>query len=97
DGSVTGTNKNQLAAYLRSYFITSTMNSFTSYPYLGSSCKGEFYTTGTEKMQIEDNGAALSVRFNAEGSTFVQVNNQYHYLPFAFSDGCFHLIDGILK
>ena len=97
DGSVTGTNKNQLAAYLRSYFITSTMNSFTSYPYLGSSCKGEFYTTGTEKMQIEDNGAALSVRFNAEGSTFVQVNNQYHYLPFAFSDGCFHLIDGVLK
>ena len=61
DGSVTGTNKNQLAAYLRSYFITSTMNSFTSYPYLGSSCKGEFYTTGTEKMQIEDNGAATSM------------------------------------
>ena len=97
DGSVTGTNKNLLAAYLRSYFVTSTMNSFTSYPYVGSSCKGEFYTTGSEKMLIEDDGSALSVRYATDGSTRVAVNNTYHYLPFAFSDGCFHLIDGILK
>ena len=96
-GVVAGTNKTKLAAYLRSYFITSDMNSFTTYPYPGSSAKGQFYTTGNYKMDIHDNGSSLSVSFtNATKNNTVEVSPKYYYLPFAFNDGCLHFIDGIL-
>ena len=96
-GTVAGTNKAKLAAYLRNYFITSGMNTFTTYPYVGSSCKGLFFTTGTSKMRISDDGTALSVSLSGAGEgNSVAVDPEYHYLPFAFADGCFHLIDGIL-
>lgn len=97
-GNVSGNNKSKLAAYLRNYFITSTMNSFTTYPYVGSTCKGEFFTTGSYKMNISDDGTKLSVKFvGADQDNTVDVNSEYFYLPFAFTDGCFHLIDGILQ
>lgn len=96
-GNVSGTNKSRLAAYLRNYFVTSAMNTFTTYPYPGSSCKGEFFTTGSYKMKIADDGQKLSVSFvGAAQDNTVGVNPEYFYLPFAFADGCFHLIDGIL-
>lgn len=96
-GTVAGTNKAKLAAYLRNYFITSGMNSFTTYPYIGSPCKGLFFTTGTYKLRIQDDGSALSVGLVGTGKdTTVGVDAEYHYLPFAFTDGCFHFIDGIL-
>lgn len=98
NGTLTTTNKALLATYLRSYFITSIMNTITTYPYPGSVCKGIFYTTGSYKMNISDNGSQLSVNFtNANSNNSVNVNSKYYNLPFAFNDGCFHLIDGILK
>ena len=73
------------------------MNTFTTYPYVGSSCKGLFFTTGTSKMRISDDGTHLSVSLSGAGEgNSVAVDPEYHYLPFAFADGCFHLIDGIL-
>ena len=73
------------------------MNTFTTYPYIGSSCKGLFFTTGNYKMRITDDGSALSVALtdSGQGNT-VAVDPEYYYLPFAFTDGCFHFIDGIL-
>ena len=100
DGILSGTpsssEKTQLANYLRSYFVTSTMNSFTSYPYIGSSCKGEFNTTGSDRVNVSDDGTKLTVNFVGSGNTTTVIPD-YNYLPFAFNDGCFHLIDGILQ
>lgn len=100
DGTISGTlsttSKTSLANYLRSYFINNTMNSFSSYPYVGSSCNGDFYTTGTYRMNIADTGTTLNVRFIGSGQS-ANVISDYYCLPFAFSDGCFHLIDNILQ
>lgn len=100
-GNITGTlnssNKSKLAAYLRNYFITDLQNNFTDYPYSGSSCKGDFFTAGEYKMTINDNGTSLSVHFNEGEKKEVSVSSTYYGFPFAFSDGCFQLIDGILK
>ena len=99
DGAITGTlsstNKTLLANYLRNYFITNDMNSFTSYPYPGSTCNGRFLTPGGKDIIITDNGTSISAAF--DGGTAVSVTSKYHYLPFAFTDGGFHLIDGILQ
>lgn len=95
-GKPSNAQKEQLAAYLLSYFIVRERCSFTAYPYLGSSCKGDFATNGTFGITINDNGTELSV--NATGKTdVVKVQDKYNYLPFAFSDGAFQLIDGVLK
>lgn len=96
-GNVSGTNKANLANYLRSYFVTAAMNTFDAYPYVGSTCSGEFFTTGSYKMRVGDDGSKLSVSFvGADKNNTVGVDGTYFYLPFAFADGCFHLIDGIL-
>ncbi|MDE6377439.1 MAG: fasciclin domain-containing protein [Duncaniella sp.] len=93
-GTVSGTNKTNLANYLRQYFISSLMNPFADYPYVGSKCKGEFITMANdEKLSIYDDGT-LSIGY--PGKTPVKVNADFNYLPFAFSDGCLHFIDGIL-
>lgn len=95
-GSPSATQKGQLANYLRSYFACSTLNAFTDYPYLGSSCKGEFNTTGSDKLVVEEKDGNLIVNF--EGSDHkVAVSAKYNCLPFAFNDGGFQFIDGILK
>ncbi len=100
DGTLSGTpsssEKTALANYLRSYFVNSIMNSFTAYPYIGSTCKGEFNTAGTHRMNVADTGTKLTVSFVGSDKA-VDVVADYSYLPFAFSDGCFHLIDGILE
>jgi hypothetical protein len=70
------------------------MNAFSDYPYIGSSCKGTFRTSAGLKMNVTDNKTSLSVQL--EGGKAVGVNAHYGYLPFAFSDGCMHFIDGIL-
>ena len=95
-GTPTSTQKSALANYLRSYFFGSTLNSFTEYPYLGSSCKGVFNTTGAHKLQVADNGTTLLVNFE-DSNESAPVNLTYDCLPFAFNDGGFHLIDGILQ
>lgn len=94
-GTVTGTTKTNLANYLRRYFVSSLTNIFSDYPYVGSSCNGAFMTVANEeKLVITDNGASLTV--GLEGKTPVNVTADFGYLPFAFSDGCLHFIDGIL-
>lgn len=97
-------NKNALINYLLSHFVTADRVSFNAYPYVGSSCKGAFTTAGSYLLNIQDDGAKLSVSFSAvqEGGTtpegnVVNVVSQYDYFPFVFSDGAFQLIDEILK
>ena len=94
-GTVSGTNKTNLANYLKQYFISSMVNPFTDYPYPGSKCQGSFRTMAfAEDINIYDNGTSLSIGY--PGKTPVQVNAEFGYLPFAYSDGCLHFIDGIL-
>ncbi|MDE6370381.1 MAG: fasciclin [Duncaniella sp.] len=94
-GSLSATNKTTVAKYMSQYFVNSLMNPFTDYPFVGSSCKGEFYTAGSNKLNIIDDGSKLSVGF-VGGDKIVNVIPDYSYLPFAYSDGCMHFIDGIL-
>ncbi len=94
-GNVSTTNKTLLANYLRNYFVSSLMNTISSYPYPGSTCKGEFLTMGGEHLTISENAAGLSAGFSAD--SMVSVVQKYFCLPFAFADGCMHFIDGILK
>lgn len=105
-GTLSEANRIILANYLMSYFIKASVNSFAAYPYLGSSCKGDFATGGAYDVRIEDNGATLTVKALQEKTTgpyvgeaipFVDYGNLGGYLPFAFTDGGFQLIDGIIK
>lgn len=98
-GTLSGDNKTALAKYLLNYFVTADRASFASYPYLGSTCKGEFVTAGEYKLNIADSGDKLSVKWSgasAQGNE-VDVVGTYYYLPFAFGDGAFQLIDTVLK
>lgn len=100
--AISGTpTKADLANYLLSYFVMSTSNVFTSYPFVGSSFNGEFKTDGDYNLVITDDGESLSANFSAgkkvpEG-TPIQFVGTYDYLPFAFDDGAFQLIDTVLK
>lgn len=93
-GNVTANNKTQLANYLRNYFVSSLMNTITSYPYPGSSCKGRLMAMSGNHVEIQEQGGAISV--GLEGAQQVAVSQKYHALPFAFSDGCMQFIEGIL-
>jgi hypothetical protein len=102
-GALTGTlssaNKSLLANWLRSYFITSDLNTFTGYPYPGAGLQGSFDTYGKYGLMLYDDGAWLPLRVkfrNGENQTPVSIVNTYNYFPFAFKDGCFHLIEDIL-
>lgn len=100
--SITAANKTLLANYLLSYFITADRNSFRSYPYVGSTCKGQFETSGNFGLNVIDNGSSIALQAtaqrgnNPEGVT-VDVVGDYNYLPFAFGDGAMQLLNGILK
>lgn len=100
NGSITTANKAKLANWLRSYFITSDLNTFTVYPYPGAGLSGSFDTYGSNKLKLTDagQGMPLSVQFiDGKTNTPVNVVSTFHYLPFAFKDGCFHLIERILN
>ena len=94
-GTVSSSNKTLLANYLRNYFVSSLMNTITSYPYPGSSCKGNFYTMGSEHLNITESNGRIYAGF--DNGQNVGVIEKYHGLPFAFADGCMHFIDGILQ
>ena len=101
-GTVSTANKTVLANYLLSYFVTADRNAFTSYPYLGSTCKGRFETSGNYALNIADTGDAITVNFAPQGSATPEGNvvtlvDTYHFLPFAFSDGAFQMIDTVLQ
>ena len=95
-GTVSTANQSLLAAYLRSYFVSSLMNSFSSYPYPGSTCKGSFLAMSGERVEIADDGSR-QLSFGYAAGAQIPVIQKYSCLPFAFSDGCMQLIDGILK
>ncbi len=101
NGSLSGTlvtaNKTKLANYLRSLFITSDLNTFTGYPYPGSGIQGTYDTYGNYKIMLLDNGVnqPLSVKFTTSVAP-VKVVPTYFSLPFAYKDGCFHLIEDIV-
>jgi hypothetical protein len=97
-GSLNNTNKSKLAAYLRSYFISSILTPFAKYPYPGAGVQGEFVTFGDNTLNVVDNGEILQVNFaDGENATPVNVVGDYGYLPFAYQDGCFHFIEDVLK
>ena len=92
----------KLANYLNSYFITASQNAIPSYPYIGSDFKSGRYwserTTETEgvlppQLIYADNGTSLSIQL--EGYNECHVVSTYYYFPFAYSGGCFHLIDDV--
>lgn len=96
-GKLNATQKSQLQSWLQDYFVSNEENQITDYPFIGSSCKGEFITKNlTTKLDIIDNGSSLSVKL-AGSNNVVPVDAKYSYFPFAFADGCMHFIDGILK
>ena len=90
-GNLSTTNKTLLANYLRNYFVSSLMNTITSYPYPGSTCKGTFNSMGTEPVVINEVNGQLVVGFG--NNTAATVSQKYHGLPFAFADGCMQFID----
>lgn len=94
-GNVSTTNKTLLANYLRGYFVSSLMNTITSYPYPGSSCVGEFLNMSGENLTISENNG--NIYAGLSGGSTVAVSQKYNSLPFAFADGCMQFIDGILK
>lgn len=92
-GKVSTTNKPKLATWLRQYFVNDQMNSLTAYPYQGSECHGKFYNVDGDLMTIDtSNGVKIS---NDNGSAVA--SKKYHQLPFAFPDGCFQLMDDVIK
>lgn len=98
DGSINATNIDvaMLRTYLYSYFLRSSENVISTYPYPGSEMKSATYITATNKKLIyTDNGSRLSVQLEDVASPSF-VSSQYDYFPFAYSDGCFQLIDTIL-
>ena len=73
-----------------------------SYPYIGSDFKSGRYwserTAETEGATVPqliytDNGTSLSIQL--EGYKKCHVIPDYYYFPFAYEEGCFHLIDDV--
>ena len=93
-GTVSTANKILLANYLRNYFISSLMNTVTSYPYPGSSCKGRFMAMSGEYVNITSDS---SMSVGLENGTPVALSDKFHCLPFAFADGCLQFINGIME
>ncbi|MDR0572640.1 MAG: fasciclin domain-containing protein [Tannerella sp.] len=86
-------NTTQLRNYLESYFLRSIENVFTNYPYPGSTFRSNAYTTPNgKKINYTDSGVNLSVELDGSGVK-ANVNSRYDFFPFAFHDGCFHLIN----
>lgn len=97
-GTVSVADKPILAAYLRSYFISSMLTPFAKYPYAGAGVQGTYETFGSNDLQLTDTGNSLQVSFaDGENTTPVNVVSEYGFLPFAFQDGCFHFIEDILN
>lgn len=93
DLRVTITDKEALKQYLSTYFVTAANNTLTNYPYIGSTMKsGSYKTQSTTNpvLNYEDNGTTLSIEINGKKCP---ITSTYNFFPFAFSDGCFHLID----
>jgi len=103
DGTLSGTptsaQKSELANYLRNYFVSSMMNTITTYPYPGSSFNGTYLTMKGTNLYVQSMADDITISTDTEAgvSAPVSVSQKYNGLPFAFSDGCLQFIDGILE
>lgn len=89
----TSLNAERLANYLKSYFLLNSQNPIADYPYIGSSFKSGTYLNAVGgSIQYIDNGVKLAVQSGAVTSNVVSL---YDYFPFAYGDGCFHIVDAI--
>lgn len=87
------TDQEALKQYLGAYFVTPANNTLTDYPYIGSTMRSGSYKTQSTTypdLRYEDNGTTLSIEINGKKCP---VTSTYYYFPFAFPDGCFHLIE----
>ncbi|NDV65346.1 fasciclin domain-containing protein [Bacteroides sp. 224] len=87
-------NTTTLRVYLQSYFLRASENALTTYPYPGSTMKGTYTAANGKQIRYTDSGTSLSVQM--EDNNVANVISKYDYFPFAYKDGCFHLIDAIL-
>ncbi len=97
-GELTGDfDVNILKDYLNSYFITGAKNTIATYPYPGSSFRSGSYKNESvvySNLIYTDNGSSLSVQLEGYGNKCQMVVDYFNF-PFAFEDGCFHLIDDV--
>ncbi len=97
-GSVSSSNKTLLANYLRNYFVSSLMNTFTNYPYPGSGFNGGYLAVSGQTLNIVENGSDITISLeDTETPKEIQVSKKYDCLPFVFTDGCIQFIDDILE
>lgn len=98
-GKPSSSQQAELANHLKDYFITADLNAFNTYPYPGSGFKGKFDTYGTSKeIYVNDDGENITVQLkNGAGEVPLAKTDEYHSFPFAYEDGCFHLISDVLR
>ena len=89
---VTIKDKAVLKTYLYNYLVMASQA--TTYPYPGSEMKSGEYNNFNQGGMVEftDTGYSLSVKLKGS-DVESKVVDKYNYFPFAYSDGCFHLID----
>ena len=97
----TACDKGKLKQYLQKYFFSSNMNVISEYPYIGSSYKTglRLWSMNGEDVYYYDNGSSLSLKDGEKSETstgkVINIVSDYHYFPFAFSDGCMHFIEDV--
>lgn len=87
---------NTLQSYLLSYFLLDRDNVITSYPYPKSNMKSDIYNTANIPKKIKYTDLGNSMRVQLDNGDTAHVISDFDYFPFAFNDGCFHLIDTVL-
>lgn len=96
--NATVTDANALRAYLLNYIFNSTLTPQVSgCPYIGSDTwiPGVYHSIMGMAVNYSDNGSSLSLRWGT--GSVCNVVSEYEYFPFAFSDGAFHIIDGVFN
>ena len=94
DSSVEVQNKDALRNYLSNYFLVAA--TITTCPYPGSAMlSGEYTNYDGDTIIYTDNGTSLSIQKKGENKV-CPIDGKYWYFPFAYGDGCFHLIKELL-
>ncbi len=100
--NLTVTDQDALADYLNDYFILSSLNTISVYPYPGSNFSSGAYGTYGDvgSLIYNDNGTEMTVALNngTNTCTVVPVSSYADYcFPLALDDGCAQFIDSVLK